>query len=414
MPKQTDNLNTTWNINTSDDIWTLATKASITVNGQDGVFVGQDFTGNKININGDILVTGSGSAISVDSKYNTINIGESANINALDTNTAIDIGAGQNVIHNDGYVAGKVTAIGGAVDLEIFNTGKITGGSAVFTNYDGLKVDNSGEMSGNTFAIRALSNDANILNREGGMIKSDGIGIVLDNSDDVVIRNFGKLVGTDAAISALGDNETSVINRGIIKGLVDLGGGNDRFDTRGGTLNGAVDGGDGADLYFVSSQKIKITEADNHGVDTVKSTADYKLGANLENLTLIGKKDIDGTGNGDSNVIYGNRGDNILKGMAGEDSIISGKGDDLMLGGKGDDIFDFKKGTGHDTIGDFRDGHDLINSSFIDGQADFDDMMAHHLKVQGDDLLIKYGDDTLLIQDMDKSDLTLSDFFTGL
>lgn len=41
-------------------------------------------------------------------------------------------------------------------------------------------------------------------------------------------------------------------------------------------------------------------------------------------------------------------------------------------------------------------------------------MMAHHLKVKGDDLLIHYGDDTLTIKDMHKSDLDMADFFTGL
>lgn len=414
MPKQTENLDTTWTIDTSDDVWTLANAATITVSGEPGIFVGKDFTGNRINVNGDIEVTGSGAAINIEGKYNDIFIGKTASLNALDTNTAIDVEAARTTLHNAGTVVGKVTAVGGAKDLEIFNTGTLTGGSAVFTNYDGLMVDNSGEMSGSTFAIRALSNDARIVNREGGEIRSEGFGIVLDNSEGVVIRNFGNLFGKDGSISALGDNETTVVNRGAIKGLVDLGDGNDRFDTRGGTVQGKVDGGDGDDTYLVGSQKIKIAEADDHGRDTVKSTVSYTLGANVEDLTLLGKKDIDGTGHAGSNSLYGNAGDNVLRGLGGEDYLVGGKGADMLFGGKGADIFDFGKGDGHDVIADFQDGKDLILSDFVKGQADFDDMMASHVKIQGDDLLIKYGDDTLLIRDMEKSDLTLSDFFTGL
>jgi Ca2+-binding RTX toxin-like protein len=411
MPKQTDHLKTTWNIDTSDDVWTLTTKATIFVTGEDGIYAGKDFTGNKINVYGDILVTESGAAVHVESKYNTINIGESANINALDTNTAIQIDAGRNVIHNDGYIIAKTAAIGADVDTEIVNTGKITGGSAVFAELGGLKIDNSGEMSGGNFAIRAHSDGAHIVNQETGLIKADNFSIVLDNADDVVIKNFGKMVG---AINALGDGETSVVNRGFINGDIDLAGGNDKFDTRGGIVNGEVDGGDGADLYLVSNSKANIVEAADHGLDTVKSTADFKLAVNFENLTLIGGKDIDGTGNGGSNVLYGNKGDNVLSGKGGDDSIISGSGNDLMLGGKGDDIFDFAKHAGHDVIGDFQDGHDLIRADFVGNEVEFDDMMAHHLTVKGDDLLIHYGNDTLLIKGMEKSDLDMSDFFTGL
>lgn len=417
MPKQTDTLHHTWNVNTSDDVWTLTHDAEIIVKGEDGIFVDKEFTGNKINLFGDVwVVDGSGSAITVHSKYNTINLHDGADINALSVNTAIDIEAARNVIHNDGYVIAKSAAIVANVDTEIVNTRKITGGSAVFCEFDGLKIDNNGEMSGDNVSIRAHSDDARILNREDGLIKAEGdagTGIALFEADGVVIRNLGRLVG-ETAISAISDGETTVVNRGVIKGDVDLGGGDDRFDTRHGTVKGEVDGGNGADVYRVSSQKINIAEDADHGQDTVKSTVSFKLAANLENLTLTGNKDVHGTGNGASNVIYGNTGDNVLRGLGGEDSIISGKGSDLMLGGKGDDIFDFGKHTGHDVIGDFQDGHDLILSDFVQGQADFEDMMANHLTVKGDDLLIHYGSDTLLIKDMQKSDLDMSDFFTGL
>jgi hypothetical protein len=38
--------------------------------------------------------------------------------------------------------------------------------------------------------------------------------------------------------------------------------------------------------------------------------------------------------------------------------------------------------------------------------------MAHHVIKQGGDLLIIYGEDSLLLKDMHKSDLDYSDFLT--
>ncbi len=53
--------------------------------------------------------------------------------------------------------------------------------------------------------------------------------------------------------------------------------------------------------------------------DQVYSSASFILGANLEDLTLTGAANIDGTGNALSNMITGNEGVNTLSGGAGDD-----------------------------------------------------------------------------------------------
>jgi Ca2+-binding RTX toxin-like protein len=413
MAKHTQNsdLNTTWNINTSDDTWTLAEDAKITATDVDGVSVANGITGNTINLLGDLTVTGNlVSGMQIDGDYNDINVGKNSFLDASAVTIGIDVNGKGTLITNAGKIVGNGSAVDADIGTEIINTGIMKGGAAVYSNFADLSIDNSGKMIGTTYAIRADSDDAVIVNQEGGLIKGNTFGIILDDAEGATVTNYGTLKG-DVAISAFGTGDSTVINRGAIKGDIDLAGGEDRFDTRGGTVDGKVDGGDGNDTYLVSSTSIKINEQDNHGTDGVQSTVSYTLGHDLENLRLLGKKDTDGTGNDEGNTLIGNKGDNVLKGLGGEDYLGGGKGDDILIGGKGADVFEFAKGGGHDVVRDFHDGQDLI-AGFVGDQDSFDNLMAHHVTKQGDDLLITYGDDSLLLKDMHKSDLDYSDFLT--
>jgi Ca2+-binding RTX toxin-like protein len=84
-------------------------------------------------------------------------------------------------------------------------------------------------------------------------------------------------------------------------------------------------GGLGSDTYVVAQPADVVTENVNEGIDTVRSSLTYTLGANLENLALTGSSAINGTGNTLANVLTGNTGNNTLTGNAGNDTLDGGR-----------------------------------------------------------------------------------------
>ena len=82
--------------------------------------------------------------------------------------------------------------------------------------------------------------------------------------------------------------------------------------------------------------------------DSVSSSITWTLAANVEHLTLSGSAAINGTGNGDANVLTGNTGNNVLSGLDGNDTLSGGLGNDSLLGGIGNDRL--TGGNGNDTL----------------------------------------------------------------
>jgi Ca2+-binding RTX toxin-like protein len=143
----------------------------------------------------------------------------------------------------------------------------------------------------------------------------------------------------------------------------------------------------GNDVYVVNNAGDVVIEASGQGTDTVLSSVSYRLawGQSIENLTLSGDGNINGTGNSLNNVLQGTTGNNVLKGGGGDDTLsgdlgndvlVGGFGRDIEIGGAGADRFDFnafnESGTTsatRDQIVGFEQGADAIDFSTIDANT---------------------------------------------
>jgi Ca2+-binding RTX toxin-like protein len=137
--------------------------------------------------------------------------------------------------------------------------------------------------------------------------------------------NFSSGAGNDTLSGGGGDD---TLDGGAGDDTLDGDMGNDTLD--GGTGIDTLLGGLGNDLYLVDNIADKVQELLNAGLDTVKSTVDYVLADNLENLELLGPA-ITGIGNALDNLIKGTDGNNILDGGLGADELLGGLGDDTYI-----------------------------------------------------------------------------------
>jgi trimeric autotransporter adhesin len=230
---------------------------------------------------------------------------------------------------------------------------------------------------GNSAANVITGNSAaNALNGNGGADtfyggQGDDLYFV-DSTSDVVNENANEGIDTIASyinytlgvtlenlyLSSIFHNSTATIGTGNT--LNNLIFGNAQANTLSGlagddTLDGVAGadtlfGGTGNDTYYVDNTGDVITENASEGTDLVNSAVTYTLSANVENLTLTGTNEIDGTGNSLINVMTGNSAANILNGNGGADTFYGGQGDDLYYVDSATDVVVENANEGNDGI----------------------------------------------------------------
>jgi Ca2+-binding RTX toxin-like protein len=181
------------------------------------------------------------------------------------------------------------------------------------------------------------------------------------------------------AVNTFGNAVDNFISGNSVGNRLDGGLGNDQMigggglDTLlGGSGNDTLDGGIGVDemtgdagndLYYVDESTDSVIEVADGGIDHVRSfVGGLVLGANVENLTLLGGGNISGTGNDLANVLTGNRGRNSLTGGKGDDTLDGGEDGDLLIGGLGNDTY-FVDDTGDVVAEAVGGGKDTLHSS---------------------------------------------------
>jgi Ca2+-binding RTX toxin-like protein len=125
---------------------------------------------------------------------------------------------------------------------------------------------------------------------------------------------------------------------------------------RGGLGVDAMSGGGGNDKYYVDNVGDTVTENSGEGTDLVLSTVSFTLGANVENLQLLGSDAINGTGNDLDNIIRGNDAGNVINGKGGHDSLYGSAAADTF-------VFDAPDASSSDIVHDFVSGLDTIQVS---------------------------------------------------
>jgi Ca2+-binding RTX toxin-like protein len=155
-----------------------------------------------------------------------------------------------------------------------------------------------------------------------------------------------KLYGNAAANTLKGLGSDDFLFAGGGDDRLEGGAGNDSLFGQAGA--DTMIGGAGGDTYEVDNAKDVITEAANGGVDRVNAVVSHVLGANVENLLLIGPTAHIGVGNDIGNAVRGTSGANRLSGLGGSDELYGYDGADVLTGGADADWLD--GGAGQDEI----------------------------------------------------------------
>ncbi|WP_013325320.1 choice-of-anchor L domain-containing protein [Gloeothece verrucosa] len=157
---------------------------------------------------------------------------------------------------------------------------------------------------------------------------------IADTGDQ--IYDSGLFVSNLKLTNQSNNNGVSLINNDDLYGgngddNLEGGIGDDLLD--GGTGIDSLSGGTGNDIYIVDNSGDVVTETSTitNEIDTVKSSINYSLGDNLEDLILTGTSAINGTGNNLNNTLTGNTAANILDGGTGNDTLIGGAGNDTYI-----------------------------------------------------------------------------------
>jgi Ca2+-binding RTX toxin-like protein len=329
----------------------------------------------NLTLTGTSAINGTGNALA-----NRL-IGNTGN-NRLDGGAGADTmigGAGDDVyvVENTGDVVTELA--GGGVDLVESSITCTLGAEVENLTLTGAAAVNG---TGNALANRITGNAA--ANRiDGGAGHDTMIGgagndtYVVDSAGDAVTESVGG--GTDLVEASISYTLSAEVENLTLTGAAAIHGTGNALANQitGNAAANRIDGGAGADtmvggagddVYVVERAGDVVTEVAGGGMDLVESSITYTLGAEVENLTLIGTAAINGTGNTLANRITGNASANRIDGGAGGDTMAAGAGNDTYVVDNALDVI----------IEDVGGGIDLVEAS-----------VSHTLSAEVENLTLK-------------------------
>lgn len=306
----------------SNDINITGNNAGQTITGNDGDNILNGAGGDDVLIGGEgnnTLIGGAGNDTFVLDNLSGLTLIDAAEPGSSDTVlTAITFTLAEPV---PSLELENITLSGNAVIHAFGNSQNniLIGNAANNTLFGGAGVDQMDGKGGNDIAFVDNAGD---LFTEDPLTGGSGI--------DTVISS----VSFDFNISGLyAENLT-------LTGSANLNGTGNSFNNTitGNTGNNALAGGAGADTYIIQNAGDTVTEVASipDEFDLIISSVTHTLETDVENMTLTGSLNINGTGNTMDNVILGNLGVNILQGDDGDD-VLGADTNDILDGGNGSD-----------------------------------------------------------------------------
>lgn len=200
---------------------------------------------------------------------------------------------------------------------------------------------------------------------------------------DLSLNNYSFIKDDDRLTRIEGTTDTDRLTVATVGNtVIDAGDGNDVLY---GSATGQhwLYGGQGDDAYYVRSENDHVIELANGGIDTIVTSIDLEMPANVEivrvtseGLTVAGNSEankmsgsagtdtffggggadaIQGLGGDDflagddgNDTINGGDGNDMIYGDTGNDSLLGGAGNDVLFGGAGNDVIE--GGAGSDTM----------------------------------------------------------------
>jgi Ca2+-binding RTX toxin-like protein len=186
-----------------------------------------------------------------------------------------------------------------------------------------------GNLGSDTFVGGAGSDTASYEDNPGRVFVALGInGADGSASETITVNNQLITLSTDTLRGI--ENVRGSAFADIITGN----GADNTLDGRGGT--DTMSGGGGDDTYIVDNAGDFASEANQQGIDRVRTSVTYALAAGseiefLETTNQLQTVALTLVGNGIANTITGNNGANIVVGGGGPDSMIGLRGDDIYI-----------------------------------------------------------------------------------